>query len=166
MVIDHADIKVAGTHSEDSQYAASELSDGERVMLYLIGQSLLAEADSVLIIDEPELHIHKAILSLLWDEIERARHDIYIVYITHDLEFAASRGSAKVLAVEEFDFHDLRWQIVEPTDNADLPEPTLLKILGSRKSILFTEGRVERMRNYLTYYTLTKPLLSGAHAIM
>ena len=33
------------------------MSDGERAIFYLIGQTLAASSDSVLIIDEPELHL-------------------------------------------------------------------------------------------------------------
>ena len=138
--ISHADIKVAAVDNIRHPYPASELSDGERVIFYLIGQALLAESASALIIDEPELHIHKAILSTLWDEIEKARQDIIFIYITHDLEFATSRGATQIFAVEEFDYSRSRWKITESTDNVDLPEPILLKILGSRKNILFTEG--------------------------
>lgn len=37
-------------------YNASEMSDGERVIFYLIGQCLVAPQDGTIIIDEPELH--------------------------------------------------------------------------------------------------------------
>lgn len=48
-----------------SPYPASEMSDGERVIFYLLGHCLLAPASCVIIIDEPELHIHKAVLGKL-----------------------------------------------------------------------------------------------------
>lgn len=106
----------------------------------MIGQVLLAEEDSILIIDEPELHMHKSILGSLWDEIEKSRPDVGFIYITHDLTFASSRSSAKIYAVEEFDFSNTRWKIAESETVENLPQPTLLKILGSRKNILFVEG--------------------------
>jgi len=139
--IAHADVKVVALgDTNPTEYTASELSDGERVIFYLIGQVLLAEENSILIIDEPELHIHKSILGPLWDEIEKSRPDVGFVYITHDLDFASSRSSAKIYAVEGFEFANSRWKITESESIEDLPQPTLLKILGSRKDIIFVEG--------------------------
>lgn len=139
--INHAEIKVTISDIPDStEYLASELSDGERVIFYLIGQVLLAEENAILIIDEPELHIHKAILGPLWDEIEKSRPDVAFVYITHDLAFASSRSSAKIYAIEEFEFSNKRWKITPTESVEDLPQSALLNILGSRKSILFVEG--------------------------
>ena len=71
------------------------MSDGERAIFYLIGQTLVAAQDSLLIIDEPELHIHRSILAKLWDELEAARQDCAFIFITHDLGFAASRPAQK-----------------------------------------------------------------------
>ena len=71
------------------------MSDGERAIFYLIGQTLLADENILLIIDEPELHVHRSIMSKLWDELEAIRADCALVFITHDLEFAASRAAQK-----------------------------------------------------------------------
>src|SRR5262249_30124199 len=84
----------AGTGGDDP-YPPSHMSDGERVIFYLIGQCLLAPERGLIIIDEPELHIHPSISALLWDELEAERADCGFVYITHDLEFAANRIAAK-----------------------------------------------------------------------
>ncbi|MEP0944835.1 MAG: AAA family ATPase [Rhizobiaceae bacterium] len=58
---------------EGQEYSAADMSDGERVVFYLIAQALLEKPDSLLIFDEPELHINRSILAKLWDEIEGAR---------------------------------------------------------------------------------------------
>ena len=79
----------------DPTYTASEMSDGERAIFYLIGQVLLANKNSVLIVDEPELHVHRSIMSKLWDEMEAIRPDCAFVFVTHDLDFAASRTAKK-----------------------------------------------------------------------
>ena len=55
-------IQVSSTGVEDL-YSASEMSDGERSIFYILGQVLSANENSVLIFDEPELHIHKSIMS-------------------------------------------------------------------------------------------------------
>ena len=83
------------TPGNATTYAASELSDGERALFYLVGQTLVADEESVLVIDEPELHLHPAIMTLLWDELGAARPDCAFVFITHSLDFAAARPGDK-----------------------------------------------------------------------
>lgn len=114
------------------------MSDGERAIFYMIGQSLTAKPNSLLIVDEPELHVHRSIMSKLWDELEAARQDCGFVFITHDLEFAASRVAQKFVIR---DYTPLpQWTLVSvPVDSGFSEEITTL-ILGSRKPVLFVEG--------------------------
>ena len=53
---DNIEVSVPGS---TAKYRASEMSDGERAIFYMIGQALLAAQDSLLIVDEPELHVHR-----------------------------------------------------------------------------------------------------------
>jgi predicted ATP-dependent endonuclease of OLD family len=73
------------------------MSDGEKVGLYLISQILLAEKNCILIIDEPELHLHKALMARLWNKLEEYRNDCFFIYITHDLDFAVSKSFNKLI---------------------------------------------------------------------
>jgi len=117
------------------------MSDGERVIFYLIGQSLLAQTDTVLIFDEPELHINKSILSKLWDEIESARPDCSFLYITHDIDFAASRHAATKYALRTYrKLPQDTWDIeLIPCEN-ELPGDIVATIVGSRRPVLLVEG--------------------------
>lgn len=45
----------------DKIYNSSEMSDGERVIFYLIGQCLAVPENGIIVIDEPELHLHKSV---------------------------------------------------------------------------------------------------------
>ncbi len=137
--IDHSESKVSAMSPINGvTYPGSQMSDGERVCLYLIGQCLCVPEHGILIIDEPEIHLHKAILSPLWDAIESKRSDCTFIYITHDLEFAATRTNAKKLWVKEFDGVAWKWDELQPND--DFPEEILFKVIGSRKPVLFVEG--------------------------
>ena len=60
----------------DKSYHGQEMSDGERVILYMICQALVLEPKTLFIIDEPELHIHKAILNKLWTRLEQERQAV------------------------------------------------------------------------------------------
>lgn len=67
-------------------YKASQMSDGERVAFYLIGQCLAVPANGIIVVDEPEVHLHRVIQASLWNAIEQERPDCLFVYLTHDLE--------------------------------------------------------------------------------
>ena len=82
--------------NEANEFSGTEMSDGEKVGLYLISQILLADKDCILIIDEPELHLHKSLMVRLWNKLEECRSDCTFIYITHDLDFGVSKPSLGV----------------------------------------------------------------------
>lgn len=142
-VLPHRTLRITGDDinaTADGQefYSAAEMSDGERAIFYMLGQVLVAEPDSVLIFDEPELHVHRAILGKLWDEAEAARPDCAFLVITHDLEFAASRPGQKYVILRYQ--APGRWEIEDVPQDTGFSEDTTTLILGSRKPILFVEG--------------------------
>lgn len=128
------------TH-DGHEYSASDMSDGERVVFYLIGQALIAKPDTLLIFDEPELHINKSILAKMWDEIESVRSDCCFLYITHDVEFASSRHAATKFALRNYrKIPSEAWDIeLIPLESA-MPDDVVSTIVGSRRPILFVEG--------------------------
>ena len=151
-------------------YPGSELSDGERAIFYFIGQCLLAPADAVVIIDEPESHVHKAILGRLWDAIEGARPDCAFIYITHDLDFAATRPASAKYFLRSFDPTDGgRWDIEELPQDTGLPEHVVTVLVGSRKPVLFVEGTGDSLdltiyRSHYSAFTIV-PIEACDHVI-
>ncbi|MEO6811689.1 MAG: DUF4435 domain-containing protein, partial [Isosphaeraceae bacterium] len=131
-------VEVSPKGQPENKYAAGSMSDGERVAFYLIGQCLSAPKDAIIVIDEPEVHLHRIIQTALWDAIEAEREDCKFVYMTHDLDFAASKTDSKKVWLSSFDGQNWEWQ--EIPDDADIPEDVLLSVLGSRKPVLFIEG--------------------------
>jgi ABC-type cobalamin/Fe3+-siderophores transport system ATPase subunit len=127
--------------SSSKSYAAYQMSDGEKVALYLIANVLQAPESGFVIIDEPEMYLHKTILKKLWDILEQERKDCIFIYLTHDLDFATSRTAAKKIWIKSYTYPD-NWDIEDIPEN-DLPESLLLELLGSRKNILFCEGSKE-----------------------
>ena len=123
---------------EDKIYNSSEMSDGERVIFYLIGQCLAAPRDGIIVIDEPELHLHKSIQAPLWDAVEKLRDDCLFVYLTHDVDFAAAKETAKRVWLKSFDGQKWDWELINEDEN--LPDDLLLEVLGSRKPVVFVEG--------------------------
>lgn len=124
---------------EGNAYQAKYMSDGERVALYLISQCLLAPKNTIVIVDEPEIHLHRTIMSRLWDAIEQYCPDITFVYITHDLEFAVGRKNAKKIWVKAFNGEG-DWDLEEIPDSEKIPEGLMMEVIGNRKPVLFVEG--------------------------
>lgn len=127
----------------DEKYPAYKMSDGERVIFYVVGRVMLAKESSLIIVDEPEMHLHKAILNKLWDILEEKRKDCMFIYLTHDIDFASTRiankrwlksYSSSTSGIFE------NWEI-ESIAESEIPEALLMKILGSRKKVLFCEGK-------------------------
>jgi len=120
-------------------YPAKAMSDGERVVFYLVGQCLCAPAGAIVLVDEPEIHLHKAIQDALWTAVEQARPDCTFVYLTHDLAFAADRVGAEKVCLTDYAENDrFSWFAVEPQQG--IPDDVYLEVLGSRKPVLFVEG--------------------------
>ncbi|MFC2451492.1 MAG: DUF4435 domain-containing protein [Tannerella forsythia] len=120
------------------EYYGKDLSDGERVALYLLAQSLCVPDGYVIIVDEPEIHLHKSVMIKLWDKIEEYCPNKTFVYITHDLDFASSRKSAEKIWVKGFD--GINWDIHLLPEIGNVPESLVIEILGNRKNVLFVEG--------------------------
>ena len=119
-------------------YEGREMSDGERAALYLISQAICVPGDKkVIIIDEPELHLHHSIMNKILAAIEHERKDILFIYITHDTQFAANHRHAKKFWIREYDGTVWKWEEIQ---DSDLPEDLLLSILGNRKPVIFVEG--------------------------
>lgn len=104
----------------------------------MIGQCLAAPKNGIIIIDEPELHLHKSVQTPLWDLIEKLRNDCLFVYLTHDVDFAAAKETAKRIWLKSFDGKKWDWELIEEDEN--LPDDLLVEVLGSRKPVVFVEG--------------------------
>ncbi len=124
--------------SDKEEYPAISMSDGEKVLLFLISQVLQAPEDGFIVIDEPEMYLHKTILKQLWNILESNRPDCIFIYLTHDLDFATSRTTAKKIWIKSFNHPD-EWTI-ENISSDEIPESLMLELLGSRNNILFCEG--------------------------
>jgi len=138
-VFPYRELKLDDDKIRADDFSGTEMSDGEKVGLYLIAHVLLAEKESTIIIDEPELHFHKALMVRLWNKLEEYRSDCTFIYITHDLSFAVSKPSSKIVWVQNYSTDGI-WEWKEITPNGIIPEDLYLEMLGSREDILFVEG--------------------------
>lgn len=124
-----------------SRYHGREMSDGERVILYMITQIITAKENCLLIIDEPELHIHKAVLSKLWSRLEEVRQDCIFMYLTHDLDFAATRTTDKVIWIKDY-LGNNAWdfEYIDINDFDNIPPSLIYELIGTQKKVILVEG--------------------------
>ena len=96
--------RVMASKDGGSEYSAAELSDGERNALLIAGNVLTAPPATLLIIDEPERHLHRSIISPLLSQLFERRSDCGFVVSTHDHDLPLAVPGARVW--------DRRWRWV------------------------------------------------------
>jgi hypothetical protein len=119
-------------------YNASEMSDGERVIFYLAGEVICSPQNAIIIIDEPEMHIHSSLIKIFFDLLEAERQDCCFIYLTHNIDFAFTRQNAKKIWAKSFENNIWDYEILDET--IPIPEQLYLDVLGCRKPIIFLEG--------------------------
>lgn len=140
------DILVERIGQNEILFDPTHLSDGERAVFYLVAKAMIAERDGIIIVDEPEMYVHRAIRNKLWDLIEGYREDCVFVYLTHDVDFAATRVFKEKFVVKAFKpggtnvLTDGTWDFIDFSPDGNLPEDVQLAILGSRQPVLLIEG--------------------------
>ncbi len=130
----------------DAPYPISEMSDGEKSALLLAAEVMTVPQGTIVIIDEPERHLHRMISAALIESIVADRPDCHFVVLTHDLDLASSLPrNATTLAVTLGTAWDesrvpVGWdlRVLDATD--DIPESVRVGILGGRHRLLFLEG--------------------------
>lgn len=134
-------------------YNGSELSDGERAALYVIAQVICLPENKIVIVDEPELHLHLSVIKPLWAAIEQERPDCLFIYITHNLEFAEAHRESDKIWVHGYDGQ--QWQFDRIEESEELPSALEMEIMGSRKPVIFVEGEYSSLDYQL--YSLLYP---------
>ncbi|WP_028376691.1 AAA family ATPase [Leeuwenhoekiella sp. MAR_2009_132] len=125
---------------EKTEYLSiMSLSDGEKTTIYLTSQVLQAPRSSFILIDEPEMHLHKLMVEEIWDRLEIERPDCKFVYLTHDLNFASSRINSKKIWIKKFKYPN-QWELEQIPTEDDFPEELVMEIIGTEQPILFCEG--------------------------
>lgn len=132
------------------EYPISEMSDGEKSALLLIAEVITAPAHAVIILDEPERHLHRAISVGLIEGLVSDRSDCHLIILTHDLDLAASlpRDSSHVytlLGATWVGGDAVGWDLHSVEDHEGIAEPVRRAILGGRSKLLFLEGDLQSL---------------------
>ena len=130
---------VVKVEKNGSKYSINGLSDGERCILFYIGNVLLAPENSYIIVDEPETFLNAAVYNELWDLLISERPDCQFIFASHNMDFVQSRTNATYIWCKNFEApYDLDYQVLE--ESQEIPLPLLTEVSGAKKPILFCEG--------------------------
>jgi len=125
-------------------YSIAELSDGERNALLIGADILTAEPNSLIIIDEPERHLHRSIISPLLTTLFVKRTDCVFVISTHDVHLPIDHPSSNILLVRSCKWNGKNiesWDADLISSDNSIPESIKKDILGSKRTLLFVEGQ-------------------------
>ena len=156
------DEEILAQHRNNStSFSIAQMSDGERNAALIAATVLTVEPETILLIDEPERHLHRSIIEPFLSALFERRRDCVFVVSTHEIALPVANPSARVLMVRscEWDNNTAKaWEVEVLESNADLPEELKLDILGARRRILFVEGTTNSLD--LPLYSALFPGLS------
>ena len=147
-----------------SFYSIANMSDGERIAFILISEVISAKPGAFFLIDEPELHLHRAIVVPLISALIAERPDCTMFISTHELELPNACPNSSVMLVRGCIWagnEPKSWQIDLLPNPENIPEEVRTDVLGSRQKILFVEGKSSSLDQPL--YALLFPAVSVRH---
>lgn len=156
-----ANERVMASKDGGPEYSAAELSDGGRNALLIAGNVLTAPAGTLLIIDEPERHLHRSIIAPLLSLLFERRSDCGFVVSTHDHDLPLGIPGARTLLIRACNFESQNaqnWEADELPAEAPIDDVLKRDILGARRKVLFVEGTESSLDKPL--YSLIFPMVS------
>jgi ABC-type lipoprotein export system ATPase subunit len=150
----HENDQVVARKSGGDPYSIAQLSDGERNALLVAAEVLTVKPGTLILIDEPERHLHRSIISPLLSQLFEKRPDCAFIVSTHEVMLPLDNPSARTLLLREcvYSGSDVSaWgaDVLEP--RAEIDDDVRRDILGGRRKLLFVEG---------AEHSLDKPLYS------
>lgn len=124
------------------EYSINELSDGEKCILFYLGNVLLAKKGAYIVVDEPETFLNPAIYNKLWDKLINIRSDCQFIFTSHNVEFISARRDTTIVWCKQFTPPN-KITLRPLNINENMPMSLLTELVGSRRRILFCEGTEE-----------------------
>lgn len=153
--------KVMARKNGGAPYSVASLSDGERNAFLIAADVLTAPPGTLLLIDEPERHLHRSIISPLLTLLFHQRQDCTFVVSTHELMLPVDNPTASTLLIRSCEYvgtSPQSWAVDLLPADAPFDEALKLDILGGRQRIIFIEGTAQSLDAPL--YSLLFPQVS------
>ncbi|MDE3260307.1 MAG: AAA family ATPase [Gemmatimonadota bacterium] len=128
----------------DTSYTTAEMSDGERNAILIAADILTAKPNTLFLIDEPERHLHRSIITPLLGSLFSARRDCSFVISTHEIGLPVDFKESRSLLLRSCRFKNgiaESWDVDLLTHDNPLDEQLQRDVLGGRRMILFVEGK-------------------------
>lgn len=135
--------RVVARREGSPPYSVAELSDGERNAFLIAADVLTAPSGSLVIIDEPERHLHRSIISPLLTLLFAKRVDCSFVVSTHEIMLPVDNPNAQTLLVRSCKYDGSApsaWKADFVPSNVPVDDELKRDILGARHRIIFVEG--------------------------
>lgn len=144
----HENERILAKKLDSEQYSIAELSDGERNALLIAASVLTASPGSLILVDEPERHLHRSIISPLLTHLFAKRGDCTFVVSTHEALLPIDHPDSMTLLIRTCTYQGKRvkgWDIDMVSGRDGIPEDIRADIYGSRRKLLFVEGTEESL---------------------
>lgn len=135
--------QVLASKSGSTPYSVAELSDGERNALLIAASVLTVKPGTLLLIDEPERHLHRSIISPLLTLLFAKRPDCAFIVSTHDVMLPLDNSSARTILIRGCIYNGptvTSWDADLVPSESKFDEELKKDILGSRRTLIFIEG--------------------------
>ena len=156
------DEEILAQHKNNGlRFSIAQMSDGERAAAIMAANVLTVEAGTILLIDEPERHLHRSIIEPFLSALFAKRQDCAFVISTHEIALPIANPAANAIILRSCEWNGNQpraWDTEVLESGAELPEDLKRDILGARRRILFVEGTASSLD--LPMYTALFPDLS------
>jgi hypothetical protein len=146
--------QVMASKSGSVPYSISQLSDGERNALLIAADVLTVKSGALLLIDEPERHLHRSIISPLLTLLFARRKDCAFAVSTHDVILPLDNPQSRTLLLRSCVYagdQPSSWDADLVATDSGIEDELKKDILGARRKVVFVEG---------AEHSLDKPLYS------
>ena len=158
------DEEILAQHTSNGpSFSIAQMSDGERAAAIMAANVLTVDPGTILLIDEPERHLHRSIIEPFLSALFAKRQDCAFVISTHEIALPIANPAANVVILRSCLWNGNQanaWEAEVLESGAQLPEDLKQDILGARRRILFTEGTVSSRSRDLPLYGAMFPELS------
>ena len=137
------DVEIVARKGSGPTFGIEKMSDGERNAVIMAATVLTVDPGTTLLIDEPERHLHRAIIAPFLSVLFEQRQDCAFVVSTHELFLPVENPGARVLMTRSCTWagdNPQAWDLEILAQSAELPEELRLAVLGARSRVLFVEG--------------------------
>ena len=138
------DEEILAQHTSGGQsYSIAKMSDGERAAAIMAANVLVVQSGTLLLIDEPERHLHRSIIEPFLSALFAQRQDCAFVISTHEIALPMANSTAHIAVLRSCRWSGdtaVAWDTQLLKSGVNLPEDLKQNILGSRPRILFVEG--------------------------